>query len=206
MNSMVADFAITTSEWLVLTCASTATLRLAESLRDDGFEAWTPITRDVKRRGDQRTREEFAVPLMPSFVFAKAKHLHRLLALMHSPAMIYRVWDAEKRKMVAKGHPHFRMPYGARLIPDRQIEPLRRMERLPRPKRVERTFEVGQEVRTDDAGFAGLTGTVTGIRGKMVRVTFGGWFEPEIHSWALRPLDETSAVNVNSSKPECDAA
>lgn len=197
------------ASWLILCCSRSKTLELAKSLAEVGFEVWAPVTRDEVRVGEQRTREDTAVPLMPSFVFARARHLHTLLALSHSPSLQYRVWDAEEGKHVTKGHPHFRLFRGGnhRFVPDRELEPLRRLERKPRPKRVERSFTVGDQVRTDDEGFAGLIGVVTMVQGKMVQVRFGKWrIEPKFPAWALRPIDEPNAVNVNATSPECDAA
>lgn len=207
---MQQDFAIIpATEWLVLTCSKPVTLPLAASLNESGIEAWSPVTREERRKGDQRTREEIAVPLMASFVFARARYFHTLLAISRSPAMLYRVWDSELRKMVVRGHPPFRLLRGGnhRFVPDWELEPLRQLERKPRPKRIDRVFGIGEKVRTDDGGFAGLVGTVTAIKGKAVTVAFPKWgIEPVFPTWALRPLDETGLVNVRDSKPECDAA
>lgn len=213
MNALAQnqEFAVVAheTEWLILQCSASKTLELARSLNEAGMGAWAPTTRAQRRTGDRRTIEEIEAPLMPSFVFAPARHLHALLALAHSPAMQYRVWDSEQRKMVVRGHPTFRLFRRGdhRFIPDPELEPLRRLERKPRPKRDERTFRIGQRVRTDEAGFAGLIGTVIAIHGKNVAVAFPRWpIEPLFPTWALRPLDASAAVNVNDPKPECDVA
>lgn len=195
--------------WCILRCSNCKTLELARSLNEAGFEAWSPVTRVEGRKGDQRTREEVAVPLLASFVFAGADRLPDLLALSHSPALQFRVWDSAKRRMVTRGHPYFRVFRGGahRLIPDAELEPLRRLERKPRPKFYERGFIVGEQVRTDDAGFAGLTGTVVSVNGNRVVVRFGKWkIEPEFPAWALRPVDDRPRVHVNGTLPERDAA
>lgn len=195
--------------WIILCCSRAKTLDLAASLTEAGLEAWAPVTREDARTGDQRTREEVAAPLMPSFVFARAPHLHTLLALSHSPSLQYRVWDPDQRKMVSKGHPSFRLFRGGnhRFVPDYELDALRRLEKKPRPKRVERTFSIGDRVRTDEGGFAGLVGRVTAIKGKQVAVAFPKWsIEPTFPTWAVRPIDECAAVNVNCAQPECDAA
>jgi transcription antitermination factor NusG len=196
------------TDWAILTCSNCKTLELVGSLVDAGFEAWAPVTREIARPSAQRTREEIAVPLMAGFVFAPAAHLHTLLAMSHSPALQYRVWDTDQRRMVVKGHPAFRVFRGGshRFVPDHELEALRRLERKPRPKRIERTFNIGDRVRTDDGGFAGLNGTVTQIRGKNVVVAFGRWMEPEMPSWALRPVDESGQSVIDVHQPERDAA
>ena len=196
-------------DWIILQTTPACTLNLAKSLTDVGFEAWTPVTREVRRQTEQRSREEVAVPLVTSYVFAKADRLHDLLALSRSPSLAYRVWNPELNRHVVRGHPFFRLFRGGnhRFVPDRELEPLRRMERLPRPQRVERTFYVGQQVRTDDGGFAGLCGSVVAIRGKRVWVNFAKWsIEPEFPTWALKPIDENGEVHVRHHQPERDAA
>lgn len=195
-------------DWCILRCSSCKTLELAASLNEAGYEAWSPVTREIIRPSDQRTREEIAIPLMAGYVFAPTQHLPALLALWHSPSLQFRVWDSEKRRMVVKGHPTFRVFRSGnhQQVPDHELEPLRRLERKPRPKRVERTFSVGDKVRTDDAGFAGLNGTVIAIRGKKVQVSFGNWLSPEMPAWALRPIDDGAQVHVNNVQPERDAA
>jgi transcription antitermination factor NusG len=196
--------------WCILLSSNGKTLELAASLTEDSYEAWAPVTREVTRTTEQRTREEVAVPLMPGgYVFARADRLADLLALSHSPSLQYRVWDTDLRKMVTKGHPYFRVFRSGnhRLIPDQELEPLRRLERKPRAKRVERTFAVGDSVRTDDGGFAGLTGIVVSVKGKRIAVAFPKWgIEPVFPSWALRPLDEHGRVQVSDAQPERDAA
>lgn len=198
-------------DWCILQTRGATTLRLAETLREVGFNAWAPITREVRREDDQRSRLEVAVPLMPNFVFVAADRLLDILALAHSPSLQYRVWDTDARRMLVKGHPFFRLFRGGnhRFIPDHELDPLRRMERLPRPKREDREFAIGEKVRTDDAGFAGLTGTVVALRskGRKIKVEFDKWgFEAEFPSWSLRPVDANGQVHVNASPPERDAA
>lgn len=194
--------------WCVLRCSNCKTLELAASLTDAGFEAWSPVIREVRHVGEQRTREEFAVPLMPGgYVFARADRLPDLLALSHSPALQYQVWDSAQRRMVVRGHPAFHVFRGGdhRFVPDRDLEPLRRLERKPRQKHIERTFHVGERVRTDEAGFEGLNGVILEVRAKTVVVAFG-WLEPEIPTWAVRPLDDPAQVQVCDAQPERDAA
>jgi transcription antitermination factor NusG len=198
--------------WCILRCSGASTLALAASLNEAGYEAWAPVTREIKHVGENRTRQEVAVPLMPGgYVFARSENLAELLALSHSPSMQFRVWDSELRRMVTKGYPHFRVfqaPAGLRdFATDRELDVLRSLERKPRAARVERTFSVGDKVRTDDGGFAGLTGTVIEVRKKTVIVAFGTWgTTPEFPNWALRPLDEPAKVHVNAELPERDAA
>lgn len=196
-------------DWCILRCSGPATLQLASSLVEVGYDAWSPVISQVRRSDEQRSREEVAIPLISSFVFARSDRLHELLALSHSPSLQYRVWDAEKRKMVVKGHPFFRLFRGGnhRFIPDAELEPLRRLERKPRPKRIERIFAVGDRVRTDEAGFAGLTGKVVEVKRKTVFVAFPKWdLGLELPAWALRPIDEPCRVHVNDALPERDAA
>lgn len=60
--------------WTILRCSSSATIDLAEELRDEGLLAWSPIIR-VQRRLPRRRKTELVVkPLIPSFVFVAKQH------------------------------------------------------------------------------------------------------------------------------------
>lgn len=195
--------------WCILRCSPSSTLQLVASLRDDGFDAWTPVTLETKRHRTRRTREEVPAPLCASFVFVRADRFHDLLALSHSPSLQFRTWDSDMRRFVVKGHPFFRPFRGGehRFIADAELEPMRRIERFPKPKRIERSFSIGDRVRTDDGGFAGLTGTVVAVKGRHIAVSFPDWsIYPEFPTWAMKSVDEYGEVNVNAIAPEREAA
>ncbi len=77
-------------DWCILRTSGARTLRLADSLRDDGIEAWTP-SRTVRRPIPGQRRElvlgrvlkkrDVAVPILATFVFADAERLRDLADL-----------------------------------------------------------------------------------------------------------------------------
>lgn len=193
-------------------------MALAESLREVGLDVWTPIEtvrlepprlepwekptyRHRRRQPDIITR-----PMLPTFVFARFVHLAELLALSHSPSLQYRIWDADKRRMVTKGHPRFRLfDPDARPICDREFADLRKIEsrrRKPRGKVV--AFMPGDRVRLTDGAYEGLRGTVVRTEGKLAVVNFGvGQFEPKIQTWLLKPdLDESGEIQQKGPQSE----
>lgn len=180
-------------DWCILRTAPSKTLDLARSLAEAGFDVWSPIGPVEVREGPYRSRREVQTALMPGYVLARADRLSDLLEQARSPALLFRVWDSELRKMVVKGHPAFSVHRGGnhRLIPDGDLTSLRGAEHRPKVKKIARTFAIGEQVRTDDAGFSGLVGKVIAINGKMVTVAFPRWdITPQFGSWLLRPIEQ----------------
>ena len=196
------------TDWCILRTGAASTLRLADSLTDAGFEAWTPMEVRDKRKPRSTLRVEVIQPITPTFVFADHSRLDELLSLSHAPSLIYQVWDKELRRMVTKGHPYFtvfRFAGEYPRIPDAQLSPLRtaeaRLKRKPRGKPP--TFNPGDVVRLTEGGFAGLTGEVRTTQGKFAMVRFPGFpVEVKISVFLLHPtLDQPSPVYVNEAKP-----
>jgi transcription antitermination factor NusG len=201
-----------TDRWVILRCANCKTLELAESLNDAGFEGWSPVEVQKHLRKDPRKLladkvVETRVPLTPSFVFAPATYLQDLLALSHSPALNYQVWDPEQRRMVTRGHPYFRlfMHLGeVVLIGGSELDPLRNIERKRKPRGSVKTIAPGTSVRLTEGGFAGMTGMVDSVRGKRAMVSFDRYpFPVEFPTWVLsEALDEAARVHVNLRSSE----
>ena len=77
------------TRWIILRTSGGRTLRLAEWLREAGFEAWTPrrtLRRQLKSKGVVTRVIETEVPILPTFVFARSDDLFRLQALAILPA------------------------------------------------------------------------------------------------------------------------
>ena len=197
--------------WCVVRCSSAKTLELAKTLNDAGFNAWAPIetVRLRARRGHKR--EEIIAPMMPGFVFVDTARMLELIALARSPSQIYRVWDAEQRRMVAHGHPYFSLfrPFGGHdTIPDYQLAHLRKLDGLRRPKGPLRTWTPGDRVRLTDGAYAGLRGTVRKFSGERTTVELDGWLlQPTISTRLLRPdLDFGADENVCSTSEQAPSA
>jgi transcription antitermination factor NusG len=192
--------------WCVLRCSNTKTLELAASLADAGFDAWSPAE-TIQRRARRGTKPEtLTVPLTPSFVFARADRVADLLDLAHSPALNYRVWDPELKRMVTRGHPYFRVFYylgEIATVPDHQLEPLRSLERKRKPKPVTRTMAQGERIRLAEAGFEGLWGTVLTSRKNYTRVQVDGFPVPvDFPTWTLQGSCQAGSVKVNAEPAE----
>jgi hypothetical protein len=176
--------------WAILRTAPSQTLRLAASLTDAGFEAWSPVETIQRRAREGAKPEDVTVPLTPSFVFVRADRLMDLIELSHSPSLNYRVWGPEQRRMVTRGHPCFRLfrHLGEfALVRDSQLNPLRNIERKRKPKPVASEVPIGARVRLIDAGFEGLWGTVHRSGKSYTRVLIDGWLVPvDFPTWTLQ--------------------
>lgn len=198
------------TSWLILRCSNVKTLELAKSLTEAGFEAWSPVETITLKAKRGLPAEHLTRALMPSFVFARYSRLNDLLELSRSPTLNYRVWDSEKRKMVTRGHPYFRVfrllgEY--RQVPDRQLAHLRTMERKSKPKGKVEPFEVGAIVRFTEGGFAGLTGRVEESRKDYTTVTICDWSIPvQISTWLLRETLDLSEGSVKVRDSSCEQA
>lgn len=199
------------TDWCILLVNTTATIRLAASLVEAGYDAWTPI--DIRERwaGKPRQLIDQEVAAAPGYVFARDDRLSDLLALSREPALCYQVWDSRKRCMVTKGLPVFRiMPghQGYAKARDRLLAPLREFEQDQRDLAKRRQdkarckgpvpkFYADELVRCDGA-YAGLDLTVVETTtGKMVKVSHETWlWTVEISAWKLR------SVNVTGQAPE----
>lgn len=148
-----------TLDWCILRTSGRSTLRLAQSLCEDGFEAWTPT--EVRRIRIPRAniRRDVTLPLMPSYVFARAGHLVDLLQMAAMPFKPRRSARSPAHCDFSVMHYHDSIP----LIADTQLNALRQIEakRTPRPK-AQRTFAAGVQVRVmvEGGSFAGMKGTV----------------------------------------------
>lgn len=149
--------------------AGPRTLAVAESLAEAGFEVWTPIGGSSKRPRT-KARKDIQVPVMPTYVFARDRHLIDLMlesanpSTRHPSFSIFR-WDG-------------RIP----LIADASLEYLRRGEerylrRLKEGKPM-RSFADGETVKITNGGFAGMSGVVEQSNGKYCVVCFPGFSTP----------------------------
>lgn len=144
--------------WIILRTAGRTTMRLAETLVADGFEAWTPIETKSFRKPRDNVRRSIRLPLMPSYVFARADRLIDLLEIAKA---------AERpRRGQSPAHTSFSVMHwneGIPVIADRQLEQLRRIEAKRTPlKKANRALTSGVEVRVklEGGSFAGMRGRV----------------------------------------------
>lgn len=204
------------TSWCILETAPTRTIALATALAEAGVVNWTP-TETVK--GEPPRAKEFEVPrrprkvpefvtrpLLPSIVFVRAEHLGQLMAMARSPAQTYQVWDAELRRMVTKGHPHFHIfRPDSRPIADRELDALRRIEGRRKPRGKVKTFKVGDAIKMTEGAYGGLRGTVVAIASKsQIQIHVPGWkYQPTVQAWILlADVDISTDVHHTCSQSE----
>ena len=153
--------------WCVLRTGGPRTLPLFQSLKAAGYDAWTPVKQSERRRGRSRVRKEVPAPILPTFVFLRARHLSEIYGLELSPV---------------SPHPDFsifRENGATAIINDSALDPLGEAEgsaEYARRKRLKqwRSFKEGQPVTTPEGPFAGLSGVVErDSEGQYTLVCFG---------------------------------
>ncbi len=195
--------------WCILRTSARQTLDLAASLADAGYDVWTPVEIRERLAGRKRELVEQRIAIVPGYVFARMDDLTGLLSLSRSPTLNYLAWDAEKGRMVGKGHPHFSVFHlHGRCRPqhDKSLAPLRAIEESLQKAAARRKeqakhkgpipqFRVGQLVRVDGGGFEGLTMTVAKANdGKQVTLIHPDWvWTVEISAWKLRDIQAIQA-------------
>lgn len=153
-------------QWCILRMAGPRTLAVAESLKQAGYDAWTPVGFSSKRKSRNPAKERALVPVMPTYVFARASHLLDLMAEVRRPSSAHPAFSVFRW--------HDRVP----LIADCSLDFLRRAERRQRPPKAEREFTKGEMVRIEDGGFAGMSGIVETGKGQYTMVCFPGFNVP----------------------------
>jgi hypothetical protein len=172
--------------WCVLRTAGRLTLRLADSLEDDGFDVWTPVEKRTMRIPRANIRRPVRLPIMPSYVFADARHLLDLLELANMPVKPRRGSGITK-----PAHPDFSvMTHNARIpmIEERQLVGLRSIEiRRNVDKRLPKGMDV--KVKTEGGSFAGMHGRVEASEQDHTLVCFDGRMTVRVPTWLLAPSD-----------------
>lgn len=170
--------------WCILRTSGPRTLPVAKSLAAAGFEVWTPVETNDRRRPRSKVRIEFDAPIMPTFVFARADRLRDLEEAAVAPT---------------NEHPPFSVFRWAGKIPlvsDAQIASLRaaedrataRTEAAHRRDRLQadrKFFNPGEQVKVTEGSFSGLSGMVEDGDGKFTFVAFGGSMRVKIASFLL---------------------
>lgn len=162
------------SDWCILRTSGRATLSLAASLSNAGFDVWTPIQIEQRRTPRSKAKVEWPAPIMPTFVFARADCMPEMLALS---------------KTAVKAHADFsvfRFQGRIPLLKDYALEPLRTAERRVTPITKRRPFRKGETVRIPEGSFAGMSGVVQQDDGRYTLVCFGGRVQVKIATFLLQ--------------------
>jgi len=170
------DQASALQRWCLLRTSGGRALPLVKSLESGGFEIWTPVQTLTRSRGRARQRIAYDAPIMPMFVFAKARHLAELARISALP------FSAHPDSSI------FRRLGRVPLISDTEVAEARRVEGRSRRAALvgtRKSFVVGQPVRVSEGPGAGLSGEVVANGdGKFVLVAFGT-VRRRIGAWLL---------------------
>lgn len=166
--------------WIILRTSGRSTLRLAEHLAAGGIAVWAPSRVTQKRAPRRKAAKEQRLPILPSFVFARAEHVHALLILAESPS---------------KSCPDFSVFKHNGAIPviaDGELTQLRFIEKAEDSrwqrqlmKRRAPAFDTGDVIRIHRGSFAGMSGVVEADDGRFAEVSFGP-FKVKISTFLLR--------------------
>lgn len=173
--------------WIILRTSASKTLKLAESLREEGFDVWTPSLVRSQRLPRCNGRRDVAMPIIPTFLFARVWHLIDLLELAAMPERPRRGAGCRK-----PAHPAFSVfrDGGSEMIPvvgDAELDPLRQAESRVATHR-SRRYEPGEMVKVPDGIFGGMVGEVVRSSEYKTRICFGGRMSVEVSTFILKPI------------------
>lgn len=177
--------------WIILRTSGGNTLRLARTLREDGFEVWSPAGQRMIRVPRFNARRPVSFPLLPSFVFARSRHMLDLLDLAAMPERPRRGPGGREPAHAAFSvfHSNDRIP----VIAEADLDALRLAEAGPGRRRSVRRYAHGAKVRIVEGSFGGLTGTVVQSDERVTLVAFGRNWQVKIETSILRQNDAHDA-------------
>jgi transcription antitermination factor NusG len=169
-------------DWFILRTAGRSTLTLARTLNEDGFEAWTPTREETIRVPRMNVRRKIHLPMLPSFVFVRGKHLVDMLDLAKKPLQ-------SRHKGFSVFHYLDQIP----MVSDLHLEPLRTKESEAVPRKSRPSFQKGDPVRVAKGAFQGLFGRVERCKSGYALVIFDDWRRPvQMPTFLLRSGTEES--------------
>ena len=160
-------------KWVILRCSARLTLRVAEAVRSEGIEAWTPTEVLRPKIPKRRARVTLCEPILPRFVFADAERLLELLAMSHRPLATFTVMCDGTRYAAVKD---------AALNALRVEEARRERQRLRNAKA--QPLQRGRRVAMPKGAWEGLTGIVERSNEKVTKVDLGR-FTVDVDTWLL---------------------
>jgi hypothetical protein len=180
-----------TDSWVILRTAGRSTLRLADSLGEDGFEVWTPVETSIEHVTSMNAKREVRLPILAGFVFADLRYLVDLLELANMPVKPRRGPGMYKpaHQGFSVFHHYDRIP----VVADRDLNPLRRIaRRRTATPLAAKPLKKYQRVRAlEGAGsFEGMSGTVQISDQRQTVVCFGGLLNHVEIPTSLLRLDE----------------
>lgn len=181
--------------WIILRTSGTRTLRLVRSLCEDGIEAWSPARKVRIRVPGANVKRDGEAAIVPSFVFARARHLVELLELAAMPDKPRR--GPGGRKPAHERFSVFHDRHGIPVVKDHDLEPLREAELDLPAVRLGPAYRRGEKVRVPTGSFRGLVGRVVRSNERITEVCFGANMRVKISTFVLQPNsahdDETAS-------------
>lgn len=172
--------------WCILRTAGRSTLALATSLAEDGFDVWTPVETRIETVPRVNVKREIRLPIMRSYVFARAAHLVDLLQLAAMP-----VKPRRGPRLHQPAHPSFSVLHAFGRIPlvaDRHLEALRKIEARRTPRKVAAyAFPRNGSVRVKGGPFGGMVGVVIRSTPAKTMICFPQGWDTEIPTSLLEP-------------------
>lgn len=176
------------NRWCILRAGGPSTMKLTASLQAAGFDAWTPTEHAKRRRPRGKGSEYRIVPLAPTYVFVRSRHL----------ADLQRIERAD-----ITPHPRFSIfrYYGETVfVPHRQLHPMRERQQdtyvssLPASGRAPgkprgAAYTVGDTVKIASGPFAGFEGYVElsdGLTTTLIVSIFGRAQEVKVQTLQAR--------------------
>jgi hypothetical protein len=190
------------TDWFILRCANKATLALASSLSEDGFESYAPTETIRIIIPKMNVRRFGKKALLPGFVFVRKPHLVDLLELERMPVKPRR--GADRMMPAHRGFRVIRSQSGVSLAPDAQLNALREIEsmsarKVPKPKAT--PLPSGARAKVGQGSpYTGMHGTVRRSNGNVTIVCFGGWMERVEIETSLLSLDEAYSSEAADRK------
>ena len=176
-------------QYCILRTGGSKTLTLADSLKEAGLDAWTPVEHRTRRKPRSKEITEIVICVMPTYVFASAEDLSDLILLS---------------KALISPHPDFsvfRANGAIPIISETELAPIRAVEARTAPKEAWPSFTHGEKVRLSQAGFEGLGGEiVTNSKGQFVLVAFPGFSTPIKVSALLLERDGVCTPDIAASE------
>ena len=187
--------------WCILRTTGRQTLRLAQTLAEDGFEVWTPSETVTIRIARRNSRRSATLPIMPGYVFAR---FSRALELLHLSRSL------KEGRGTGTGRPNHHQfsiwvsNNRAWSVSDEDLQALREHEEAARRRAAERArrelakqkaqpLPIGVSVRVKEGShgaFEGMVGRVTRSDEGNSKIIFIGWKRDVTIRTSLLDLDE----------------
>jgi hypothetical protein len=172
------------TDWCVLKTQARTTMRLATSLAEDKYEAWTPIEHFIKNLPGN-VKRPVTQAMLAGYVFARAAHLLDLLDISRTPMR-----RGPGRCLPA--HPRFwvlRENDGSpALVADCKLDDVRRLEARRTPaSKAEKALVIGSLVKVSGGPYGGLSGDVEWSNCRKTKVRFNARHAAEFLTSQLRP-------------------